>query len=328
MITTEEMHGARQNDAELVAESLEGNQDAFREIVQRYQTLICSLAYCATGSVSLSEDLAQETFVTAWKQLTALREPAKLRGWLCAIARFRISKQFRRQDCEPFLTAEPVEALDQSAAPEAVPSDQAITNEEKAILWRSLERIPETYREPLVLFYREHQSVERVAEALDLSEDAVKQRLSRGRKLLQDEFLAFVEGALERTSPGQAFTHGVLAALPHIAIVGSSSAIGSAAVKGGATAKGAVSAGLFAMIKGVLIKFSPAVAGTWMMLKLPESERERKFARKAYVVLWIGTILYPLTLLLGIFAGRSYWHTHPSMQTVGILSSAFGFVVV
>ena len=328
MITTEEMHGARQNDAELVAESLEGNQDAFREIVQRYQTLICSLAYCATGSVSLSEDLAQETFVAAWKQLTALREPAKLRGWLCAIARFRISKQFRRQDCEPFLTAEPVEALDQSAAPEAVPSDQAITNEEKAILWRSLERIPETYREPLVLFYREHQSVERVAEALDLSEDAVKQRLSRGRKLLQDEFLAFVEGALERTSPGQAFTHGVLAALPHIAIVGSSSAIGSAAVKGGATAKGAVSAGLFAMIKGVLIKFSPAVAGTWMMLKLPESERERKFARKAYVVLWIGTILYPLTLLLGIFAGRSYWHTHPWMQTLGILSSAFGFVAV
>src|SRR5208282_1550895 len=85
------------NDAELVAESLGGNLDAFRQIVERYQTLISSLAYCATGDVSQSEDLAQETFVTAWKELAAMREPAKLRSWLCSIARFRISKEFRRQ---------------------------------------------------------------------------------------------------------------------------------------------------------------------------------------------------------------------------------------
>src|SRR5215471_10536776 len=241
MITIEEMPAAGYNDAELVAESLEGNQDAFRRIVEKYQTLICSVAYCATGSMSQSEDLAQETFVTAWKQLTELREPSKLRSWLCAIVRFRISKQFRRQGHEPVHVAEPLEALEHSSAPEAVPSDQAISNEEKALLWRSLERIPETYREPLVLFYREHQSVERVAEALDLSQDAVKQRLSRGRKLLQDEFLAFVQGALERTCPGQAFTHGVLAALPHMAIASSSLAIGSAAANGSATVKAAAS---------------------------------------------------------------------------------------
>ena len=101
MINTEAMHAAQQNDAGLVAESLAGNHDAFRQIVERYQTLICSLAYCATGSVSQSEDLAQETFVIAWKDLAALREPAKLRSWLCAIVRFRISHQFRRQGWEP-----------------------------------------------------------------------------------------------------------------------------------------------------------------------------------------------------------------------------------
>jgi DNA-directed RNA polymerase specialized sigma24 family protein len=47
--------------------------------VERYQTLISSLAYCATGNVSQSEDLAQQTFVSAWKQLAELREPARLR---------------------------------------------------------------------------------------------------------------------------------------------------------------------------------------------------------------------------------------------------------
>ena len=46
--------------------------------------------------------------------------------------------------------------------------EQTISREEEAILWRSLERIPEIYREPLVLFYREHQSAASVAQALDL----------------------------------------------------------------------------------------------------------------------------------------------------------------
>jgi len=81
-------------------------------------------------------------------------------------------------------------------------------------LWRSLEKIPENYREPLVLFYREHRSIEQVAAELELSEDAVKQRLSRGRKLLQEEVQAFVENTLRRTAPGQVFSGAVLAALP------------------------------------------------------------------------------------------------------------------
>ena len=88
----------------------------------------------------------------------------------------------------------------------------------EAILWRSLERLPQIYREPLVLFYREHQSIEAVAHDLELSEEAVKQRLSRGRKLLQEQFLAFVAGALKQTSPGKTFTIGVLASLPLVAV--------------------------------------------------------------------------------------------------------------
>src|SRR5208337_3790213 len=233
MMTTEAMQRPDINDAELVAESLGGNRDAFRLIVERYQTLISSLAYCATGNVSQSEDLAQETFVSAWKQLADLREPAKLRPWLCSITRFLISKEFRRLGREPVHAAESLEA-DEWASPEPLPPDQVIGEEEKAILWRSLERIPEIYREPLVLFYREQQSIEAVAQDLELSEDAVKQRLSRGRKMLHEQVLAFVEGALEKTSPGKNFTVGVIAALPVAVTTAKAATVGAAIAKGGA----------------------------------------------------------------------------------------------
>src|SRR6266446_4643600 len=219
------------SDSELVTRSLAGNRDAFGWIVARYQSLLCSLAYSATGSLSQSEDLAQETFVTAWKQLADLREPEKLRSWLCRISRNLTFDALRRQGREPIHKAEPLEEIQESPASEPLPSDYTISREEEAILWRSIERIPENYREPLVLFYREHQSVEKVAAALDLSEDAVKQRLSRGRHLLREEVLSFIEGALERSSPGRAFTIGVLAALPAFACSATGASLGVAAAK-------------------------------------------------------------------------------------------------
>ena len=255
MMTANQMSVAAKNDADLVHSSLSGNRDAFGQIVARYQSLICSLAYNATGSLSQSEDLAQETFITAWKQLSGLREPDKLRPWLCGITRNLINNAVRRQGREPAHAAGPLELADESPAREASPPEQAISKEEEAILWRSIERIPETYREPLILFYREHHSVERVASALELSEDAVHQRLSRGRKLLAEEVMAFVAGALARTNPGQAFTLGVLAALPiTLASSAKAAALAAVAAKGGATVTGT---SFISMVLGVLS--SPAL---------------------------------------------------------------------
>ncbi|MGA3145687.1 MAG: RNA polymerase sigma factor [Verrucomicrobiota bacterium] len=301
MMTTEAMHTAEFNDAELVAESLAGNRDAFRRIVERYQTLISSLAYCATGNVSQSEDLAQETFVSAWKQLADLREPAKLRPWLCSITRFLISKEFRRQGREPAHAAESLEA-DEWASPEPLPPDQIISDEEKAILWRSLERIPEIYREPLVLFYREHQSIEAVAQDLGLSEDAVKQRLSRGRKLLQEQFLAFVAGALKQTSPGKTFTLGVIAALPLLATTAKAATAGATAAKGGAMAK-ATGAGAFFQAIAAL---SPILLlGGFFGFKMGGDARQSSQQRESVATFWriiVGSlaafIMLPFLLLI------------------------------
>src|SRR6266853_896892 len=269
------------SDFELVTQSLAGNRDAFGWIVARYQSLLCSRAYSATGSLSQSEDLAQETFVTAWKQLADLREPEKLRSWLCRISRNLTYDALRRQGREPIHKAEPLEAIQESTAPEPLPSDYTISREEEAILWRSIERIPESYRQPLVLYYREHRSVESVAAALDLSEDTVKQRLSRGRKLLHEQVLAFVEGALQRTSPGKAFTVGVLAALPAFTFSVKAASVGVAA-QGGAAAKAAAASGLFSAILASALGFFGNYIGYRIGLDGAQSDHEREYVRSFY----------------------------------------------
>ena len=150
-------------DEQLVEWSLTGDREAFGRIVERYQSLVCSITYGATGSLTLSEDIAQETFLTAWKKLDALSDASKLRAWLCGIARNLVNNSLRRAQREPIHAAETLDSIHEPTSPEPSPSVQAVSREEEAILWRALERIPDTYREPLILFYREQQSIERVA---------------------------------------------------------------------------------------------------------------------------------------------------------------------
>ena len=70
-------------DAELVEASRRGERDAFGLLVTRYQDVVCAVSYSSTGDWSLSEDVAQDTFVAAWRQLGQLREIVRLRPWLC-----------------------------------------------------------------------------------------------------------------------------------------------------------------------------------------------------------------------------------------------------
>ena len=269
-------------DTDLVSESLSGNRDAFGQIVARYQSLVCSLTYSATGNLGHSEDLAQETFITAWKHLGHLREREKLRAWLCGIARNRVNNFLRREGREPVHKAGAIEEISESHSPEPLPNDYVISKEESEILWRSLERIPEIYREPLVLFYREHQSIETVAVNLDLTEDNVKQRLSRGRKLLQEQVLAFVEGALARTNPGKVFTLGVLAALPSLTISAKAATIGAAAAKGGAAAKSAGMMGLLGAILSPLVIIFSNYASYRTSMDEAHSDEERFHIKKLF----------------------------------------------
>jgi RNA polymerase sigma factor (sigma-70 family) len=320
-------NAAEMPDADLVEQTLGGNRDAFGRIVSRYQSLICSLAYSATGSLGQSEDLAQETFITAWKHLRQLRERNKLRAWLCGIARNRINSSLRREGREPLREAETLESVHEAPAVEPLPHDQTISNEEAAILWRSLARVPEIYREPLILFYREHQSIESVAEHLELTEDAVKQRLSRGRKLLQEQVLAFVEGALERTNPGKAFTVGVLAALPAFTISAKAATIGAAAAKGSATAKAAGLTGALSSVLGIFLIIFGNYVGYRMSLDAAQSDREREYIRTFYRRLVACIIGFGVAILFVMLFAFKFIETHHLLITSVILALVFAYLI-
>src|SRR5262249_21345983 len=181
------------------------------------------------------------------------------------------------------------------------------------------------YREPLILFYREHQSIETVAAELELSEDAVKQRLSRGRKLLQQEVLAFVEGALERTNPGKAFTLEVLAAVPVLSMAAKAATLG-AAVKVGAAAKGATVVGLSGTILSSLLGF----LGPWfqyrVLLAAAKSDEERRAIRAFYRRL-LSTMVGFAVLLIGlIIFGQKFVATHPVVFASALIGLVTAYV--
>lgn len=276
------------SDAQLVEWSLTGDRSAFATIVKRYQSLVCSITYNATGSLSLSEDLAQETFFAAWKRLAELRDPALLRSWLCGITRFLVGKEFRRQGREPLHAAESLDTIEEPASLATSPAALAVSREEEAILWRAIERIPDAYREPLILFYREEKSVERVAAELELSEEAVRQRLSRGRKLLHDEVVAFVEGTLSRSAPGECFSSAVLAMLPTASVAAAGVGV---AGKGTAAAKSG-------FLGGWLLPMAPfvgilaALMTNWLSIRAACTARERRFQTFAFAALWAFVLVW------------------------------------
>ena len=203
---------AEKTDAELVLAARGGDKRAFVEIVARHQAMVCGTALSILGDFAASEDAGQEAFLTAWRKFHELREPERLRPWLGQIARNAALGLLRRQRGEAPLDG--VEIMpDESPAPDEV----AATEEEAELVRDSLAKLPELYRLPLILFYREGQSVRAVAESLAISEDAVKQRLARGREMLRERMSGLIETVLKRSTPTAVFTMTVAVAIGALA---------------------------------------------------------------------------------------------------------------
>src|SRR6185503_5207940 len=188
--------GAALSDAELVRAARGGDKQAFVEIVVRNQAMVCGTALGIVGNIAASEDAAQEAFLAAWQKIHELREPERLRGWLRQIARHAALGYQRRHRRYAALEDAP-ELADRAPAPD----EHAASEEEAALVREALTQLPDIYREPLILYYRENQSSKAVAEALDISEDAVRQRLARGREMLRDQITDVIETVLTRTRP-------------------------------------------------------------------------------------------------------------------------------
>ncbi|MFZ0962244.1 MAG: sigma-70 family RNA polymerase sigma factor [Terriglobia bacterium] len=293
------------SDTQLVERCLGGDREAFARIVERYQGLVCALAYNAWGDISRSEDLAQETFLAAWRQLESLKDRGRLRQWLCGIARHLIQESFRRATRDPLTASAPLEE-DVVEGEDSLPSgERVISKEEQAVLWRVLEGLPATYREPLILFYRQNQSVAEVAETLELSEDSVKQRLSRGRVMLGERVARFVETALDTTGPKKEFTAGVLAALPAVTASAKAAAVGATAAKGIAAAK---AGGLDGLASPISFYFAYLLDRD-----SARSPERRRWVIKIYGVMAAGIAAFALIGLLLMVGEKGLATSHPAL---------------
>lgn len=200
------------SDADLLAASRRGEHAAFGALVERYQGVVCAVTYSRTGDQALSEDVAQETFLAAWRQLDQLREPNRLRSWLCGIAKNLAAKARKRTRRE---TPAP-DDVDSELVAEGDPFEALSTAQSERLVGDALARVPEKYRDVLVLYYREQRPIAEIARLLDISEAAALQRLARGRQYLADGVASLVERSL-RALPRRSLVASVVAALPLIA---------------------------------------------------------------------------------------------------------------
>lgn len=289
---TREIDKAMSADERLWRLVVAGDTAAFQTVVDRYQGAVSAIAFSVLGDFAASQDVAQETFWDAWTSREKLRDLSRLGGWLCGIAR-NLAHDWRRRN-RNFATNRLGEFND-PVSPTASPVEQSISAEEESIVWNSLQELPEHYREVLALYYRQGKTAAEVALALELSDDAVKQRLSRGRDLLREQVALMVEDVLVRSRPGKNFTTKVMAGIIGAAatahVSGATAAAATAGGIGSGAAAGAASfaaksiaassaVGLAGGLLGAAGGLGGAFLGTWLPAELAPTQTERELLRR------------------------------------------------
>jgi RNA polymerase sigma-70 factor (ECF subfamily) len=146
--------------------------EAFETLLGDYQDKVFRLCYSMLGDRAQAEDAAQESFLRIWKSIDRYRGDSALGTWIFSIARnvclTFIAKRAARRTA-------PIEEAER-AAPD--------TPDRQRDVVRLINRLPENYRQVVMLFYMEDRSYEEVARLLDLPIGTVKTNLHRARKQL------------------------------------------------------------------------------------------------------------------------------------------------
>ena len=170
------------------------DREAFESLVLRHQGQVCAIAFSVLRDRARSEEVAQDAFLIAWRDRTAVAPTA---GWICGIAR-NLARNAARRRTERSMVDDPATETRDARG-------ELIAREETARATAALATLPDNYREAIVLYYRGEQSFADVASALGISEASARQRVHRGRARLRD-LLAPVETTLKATRPTAAFT--------------------------------------------------------------------------------------------------------------------------
>jgi RNA polymerase sigma-70 factor (ECF subfamily) len=162
---------------------LAGNAAAFEGIVRRWQGPLVNMAWRYCRDRSRAEEMAQEAFVRAWRNLAQWRRESSFSTWLFALAANVFRNELKKI---PALNL-PIEEVAEPAGP----ATQANALEERArqeSVRKAVLALPMQYREPVLLFYFHEMDVGAAARTMGLPEGTVKARLSRAREMLRQRF--------------------------------------------------------------------------------------------------------------------------------------------
>ncbi len=170
------------DDATLVARARDGDTRAFEALVCRYQRPVYRMALRMLGGGADAEDVTQEVFVTAWRQLPGIREDAAIRTWLYRAATNRCLNLLRAQRPSRPLEAGAAASADRSPSPE----ERAETADALEALRAALDQLTPAQRSAWLLRQIEGLSYAEIADILQTTPQAVRGRLSRARAELAE----------------------------------------------------------------------------------------------------------------------------------------------
>jgi RNA polymerase sigma-70 factor, ECF subfamily len=181
------------SDEELVQGVLTGETALFELLMRRYNQRIFRACRAIVRDDAEAEDVAQDAYVRAYEHLRQFEGRAKFSTWLTRIAVNEALNRVRKRQRIEEIDAMPEpqrNALKQLSASSGDPERQASSAEARGLLERSIDALPDSYREVFVLRDVEEMSTSEAAEALEISEENVKTRLHRARALLRKELYA------------------------------------------------------------------------------------------------------------------------------------------
>jgi RNA polymerase sigma-70 factor (ECF subfamily) len=185
-----------QTDATTVALARDGDAEAFRALVDRHSRAVYRLAHRMTGNAQDAEDVVQDTFLKAYRQLGRFESRANFSTWLHRIAvNCSIDLIRSRRHQEAGHDAADLEALDGSDEQRVDPSPERLmlSNEVQERVGRAMETLTHMERAAFVLRHFEGQSIEEISRALGLKANAAKHSIFRAVRKMRLALEPFVE---------------------------------------------------------------------------------------------------------------------------------------
>ena len=159
-----------EDDATLVVRAARGDDQAFAVLYRRHARYVAGIAYRILGADGEVDDVVQETFLDAANGLGRIEDPARLRGWLAAIAVRRVHRRLARRARLRWIGLE----LGWLGRPFSEPKDR----ERVDALYETLDRISPKYRVPWILSQVEGETLPEVARLCGVSLATVKRRIA------------------------------------------------------------------------------------------------------------------------------------------------------